>query len=488
MPLTTFDLRAVFACGAELAEASAAYHPEEHTAAANADRGTPDGLALNDAWHRALDQNAEAANRLKRCLGARGPLDAADRCHQPGPTVWDEFRSEFKYAAHPLGVRRALWKLANAAADLGGYAEAREPNPVWRERGVRLLRQGLAQLWGGLDPAEREGLRPALVGTHESLGWPPAATADPPPYDGPDEIDLADRYRVVDMTHGFSTRDRDNVEAQQHGAAQGLEERARSADAEFGADGQAGQRQTTDTVGPDARPPAEQFDAAAHLANLLGQVQAHRQEVHEWRAQQTDRARRRRQQRGELERAFEVVWLFPGEERRRGNKPGPDGFGRWAERLVALAAALAEYDRQPPAGSTRERLVRAARSGVPALEAAAALVLLAYLGDAPQLAQELEALYRDPSLRRFAGWLPYILDNLSPPEPDDDGIIRPADPPDGVSLADYRKAEAAFGWKSLLTGAGPTTASGASEALQEAEPMPPTEHTGNFWLIRLMRV
>src|SRR5262245_23512332 len=205
MSLTTYKPTSVFARAVELAEASVEYRPEDHANPPTElpEEQTAETLDTVLRWHGALDAVWEASNRLKRALGATGPLDGEDHLRQEAPVTWEAFQSRFKYANHSPVVRNALWKLANAAVDLSGYATVRVQAPVYRERGLRLLAHGLAQLWSGLTGPQRDVVRYLLVRSHVAVGWPPAPSAEPPPYDGPPDIPDADQYRVIDVGGGF---------------------------------------------------------------------------------------------------------------------------------------------------------------------------------------------------------------------------------------------------------------------------------------------
>jgi hypothetical protein len=204
MHLVRFDLRSVFSCSVELATATADYDPGDHAAVLSGGDPPADDSQEHDAsvlrWHQCLDGIHLAANRLKRALGAEGPLDAGDALQNGEKATWEYIRptNRFKYADHPAGVRKALFKLANAAADLGGYAAHTVQAPPLRERGLRLLTQGLAQIWDGLNEGERKHAEPLLSETSRALRWPSNPRKRPGLYKGPVDIELADQYRVVD--------------------------------------------------------------------------------------------------------------------------------------------------------------------------------------------------------------------------------------------------------------------------------------------------
>ncbi len=148
-----------------------------------------------------------------------------------------------------------------------------------------------------------------------------------------------------------------------------------------------------------------------------------------------------------FEQAIETVHSFPNEEREQGRKASREGFMRWAERWAALGQALCEIDSD---GRMQEKLKIATEAEVPELACACRLFLLAGQGATKeQLADAVEAVHFD--LWKALLWLPYVGEQLYPNlEPDSDGRIRCYEVPDHVALEDKRKADAAFGWQTLL--------------------------------------
>lgn len=194
--LPRFELPTAFLCAVELAEAVALVTPTEW-AEFSVDTDGPEAPQF-PRWeerHQLLDQIEEETARLKRCLGATGPLGAAVTDTDDGP-VWELYKRRFSDAAHSRSVRRALTKLAAAAIDVSGFAACREWQWDMRERGLRLLAWGVAQLWDGMSESERVAVRGELRRAHAALSWPDANGIDPPPYDGPQDIPPEDQYRV----------------------------------------------------------------------------------------------------------------------------------------------------------------------------------------------------------------------------------------------------------------------------------------------------
>src|SRR5262249_49397496 len=146
--------------------------------------------------------------------------------------------------------------------------------------------------------------------------------------------------------------------------------------------------------------------------------------------------------RARLAEAFAAVWSFPSEETEQGRKPSPDGFLRWAERIVALGAVLRECDQAIDRMRLTERLRTAAeRPARAGRKCSCALVVLGTQGNLQAVAAILEKAHGDEELCQFVLWLPFILDALWTPFPGPDGLTRYELPPDGVSLEDYRKAQ-----------------------------------------------
>jgi hypothetical protein len=235
MSLATFDLVTVFACSVELAQATKDYRPTDfpNVTTEGPDRFNDEGEIWSDEggvvaarlqWHRALDAIVVSSNRLKRALGATGPLDVSDQLRDKTEPAWEGLQNKFKYCSHSQGVRHALWKLANAAVDLTGYATVREPDAKLRERGLSLLGQGLSQLWANLSGDEREAVRPLLPRSSAALGWSPNPEGEPPIHDingkSAGVVNMEGRIapvvnierefgEVVDIRGGFATRPAD---------------------------------------------------------------------------------------------------------------------------------------------------------------------------------------------------------------------------------------------------------------------------------------
>ncbi len=230
MSLRDYGLRTILQCAAELVEAVQDYDLVLQSSASSdhAEDQTRDP-------DKELEAIEEASNRLKRALGANGPLGMRERLSQNSTPSWPEFDQQFQYAQHSKKTRQALWKLANAGIDLSGFARLQEPSrdvlsPMlsmreqqeqiewealtveeadwwcWltkRDQGARLLQQGLWQLWSGLSGEAKTWARPILDQVRGFFGWPESTNHEPPAYSGPDGLAEIDTFRRVDMVHGY---------------------------------------------------------------------------------------------------------------------------------------------------------------------------------------------------------------------------------------------------------------------------------------------
>ncbi len=214
---------------------------------------------------------------------------------------------------------------------------------------------------------------------------------------------------------------------------------------------------------PAAPPPS---DPCSVIDSLLTEAEARQKQQADARRDAEERRQKLEEHarhRARLAAAFGRVTAFPSEANEQGRKPGPDGFLLWAERIVALGAALRECDQIIERIQLIGRLQAAAQRPAPAaMKYACALLVLGAQGNIPVVADNLEKAYLDYELRRFVLWLPFILDVLWTPYPGPDGLTRHEMPPEGVSLEDYKKAHRAFGERPL------------DPADEEANPAPPT--------------
>jgi hypothetical protein len=126
--------------------------------------------------------------------------------------------------------------------------------------------------------------------------------------------------------------------------------------------------------------------------------------------------------------------------RKDGSQGGID-FRHLACRLLAFNEALQECDREYPRYRILERLGRASRAGVPALDTAASLLLATPSSAVEQMAHDLEQIAASRPHDLWPAWLTYILDHLlnshCPP-------AKHSVPPD-TTRDEWRKAELAFG-------------------------------------------
>jgi hypothetical protein len=159
-------------------------------------------------------------------------------------------------------------------------------------------------------------------------------------------------------------------------------------------------------------------------------------------AGRAERAARRRQLDERLAERFRSLISFAGgllapEQRPR----GATFFADLARSLVAFNQVLREADREYLRYRVLERLERASRAGVPALDTAASLLLQNPAADVGRLADHLERLQGSRPHDVWVMWLTYILDQLmnSHRPPARDNV-----PPD-TTREEWRKAERAFG-------------------------------------------
>jgi hypothetical protein len=195
--LVHFDLPIIFRCAVELAEAMAALtEPEWGALPANCEGPESPHFERQMEASRRLGRIEEETQRLKRSLGATGPLEFRGGETEGGPR-WESYDKRFNGTGHDRVVRLALLKVATAAIDLSGFATWREWRWHMRETGLRLLTWGLAQLWEGMSGEERSRVRDCLRRTHKAIAWPGDPATDPTAYDGPEEIPVPDQYRIM---------------------------------------------------------------------------------------------------------------------------------------------------------------------------------------------------------------------------------------------------------------------------------------------------
>jgi hypothetical protein len=156
----------------------------------------------------------------------------------------------------------------------------------------------------------------------------------------------------------------------------------------------------------------------------------------------TERAARRQHLNERLGAAFRAVFELAGGIPDSEHNPADAGFfSRLAENLRAYSAALADADQEYPRFRIRERLTRAANAGVPALGAAAKLLLSASTMPGAELAGALDAVQRDRRTGAWVAWLPYIFDQLvNSHRPPKNRFVIP-----DTTRDEWREAELAFG-------------------------------------------
>lgn len=159
-------------------------------------------------------------------------------------------------------------------------------------------------------------------------------------------------------------------------------------------------------------------------------------------AQESQRTRRSQLEELFIQR-FNCLITFAGGLLAPEQRPRRETFFRdLAQSLLAFSATVREYDREFPRLQILERLRRASRSGVPALDTAASLLLLAPDVDFESLVGDLERIQGSRPHDVWLMWLTYILDQLvnshRPP------LEKNNVPPD-TTREEWRKAELAFG-------------------------------------------
>jgi hypothetical protein len=166
--LDSFDLSLVFRCGVDLAQSVADVVPSEWESL-HVDIEGPESPDF-ERWlerHRRLDRIEQNSTRLKLVLGYNPPADQT-----VSSARWESFDQHFTITQHDESTRLALDRMAMAAIDLSGFAVCREWQWQMRERGLRLLTQGLAQLWDGLTAKEKSSLSDCLSQTRRAIDWP----------------------------------------------------------------------------------------------------------------------------------------------------------------------------------------------------------------------------------------------------------------------------------------------------------------------------
>lgn len=206
MSLTTLRLPTVLRAVAELADAVTQYRPDDHPTiiAAQSDPNGTEAPSTTDqfAWHDALDEIVDAANRVKRALGATGKLSGRILDKSP-PPEWPNFATEFTDLDYPRPVRIGLRRLAFAAIALSGYGAMKQPPEEWRSLGMLQLGYGVAQVWPVLSATEREEVQGLLPTLRCHFGWPGQPTNDPPAWTGAAEIGINELSMTIDTTGGF---------------------------------------------------------------------------------------------------------------------------------------------------------------------------------------------------------------------------------------------------------------------------------------------
>jgi hypothetical protein len=206
---------------------------------------------------------------------------------------------------------------------------------------------------------------------------------------------------------------------------------------------------------PDHQP------ATPTVAGLTGELDAlfdeaaaeQRQRDEDTRAAR-ERARRLQEYmdlREQLATALDRAYRFPNEENERGSKPSPEGFRFWAERFVVVGEVMRQCDAEIESLGLISRLKRVAATDAPlSMKFACALLAEASSGNAEEMVSLLERSNGDQVLRRFVGWLPFVLDNLwHPYRASGSFAVSVAQAPPEATLEEARQASAAFGWRAI---------------------------------------
>lgn len=203
MPLERLDLPAILRAVAELANAAVAYRPENHPEiiSAQANPGAVDAPSVEEqfAWHADLDAILDAANRLKRALGATGELRPGRVLADKEPAAWRHFGLCFVDTDYARPVRAGLYRLAIAAVDLSGYAVLKQPLEPWRVGAMRFLGEGIRQIWGALSEIERDEVNELRSVFRRHFQWTGEPDAPPPVWAGSVEIVPEDEYRSINL-------------------------------------------------------------------------------------------------------------------------------------------------------------------------------------------------------------------------------------------------------------------------------------------------
>jgi hypothetical protein len=153
------------------------------------------------------------------------------------------------------------------------------------------------------------------------------------------------------------------------------------------------------------------------------------------------KARRERLEQRMAETFADVIGCLPQLLSPNENSPDDAFWNQLAMKLQALAEFFGEANREYPLYRIHKRLERATKTGVPAVDTAAYLLLSAPQAAPADLAATLRAIQMDSQRDLWAAWLPYILDQLinshRPP-----GML-PVIP--GATRDELRKADLAFG-------------------------------------------